>query len=245
MEEQITIYPAASLFNARETKFNTDLVCILENAFDYRCYLPQRDGFEFSELTENLGEIIGYEDADRVVQYVIYLHDMGNLIPKSDVVVANLDEPPDPGVDIEMSYSKLMGKPVIGFRTDVRNPYGPSEQYRGMHFFPAFQCDIFIPFSMTAKTREDGELEMLELADSIDFSIKHLNVKPGGKIPDYAMQNPVLKGLIERTNILLGGIGDVNSTHSLKEIARRYSENRDYIEEFFPKEFGIIKSTCC
>jgi len=45
-KSNITIYPAAALFNGRSTYFNQALVQGLEEK-GYRTNFPQRDGFEF------------------------------------------------------------------------------------------------------------------------------------------------------------------------------------------------------
>ena len=53
MLSQIVIYPAAALFNARETYFNSALVERLEK-LGYKTNFPQRDGFEFGRLKDAL-----------------------------------------------------------------------------------------------------------------------------------------------------------------------------------------------
>jgi len=73
------------------------------------------------------------------------LLDLGHFLYGSDVCIANLDEDLDPGVIVEIMFAKMMGKPVIGYRTEMRTPYGKqSESTTGMHFFCYFPCDKFI-----------------------------------------------------------------------------------------------------
>ena len=125
MTGEIVIYPAAALFNGRETSFNSQLVEGLEGLHHqtsggqekyYRTNFPQRDGFEFGNLTTALKRKLPADQIDSAVQNVIYFLDMGIFLPESDVVVANLDEPLDEGMVVETSYAKLMGKYVIGLR---------------------------------------------------------------------------------------------------------------------------------
>jgi hypothetical protein len=71
--------------------------------------------------------------------------DLGHFLYGSDVCIANLDEDLDPGVIVEIMFAKMMGKPVIGYRTEMRTPYGKqTECHTGMHFFLYFPCDKFI-----------------------------------------------------------------------------------------------------
>ena len=133
---KIKIFYAGSLFNARENLFNILFVEKLEQ-LGYSVFCAQRDGFEFSKLNEILKGKIKDDEIDITSSDIIYLWDMGFNLPKCDVVLANLDEPLDPGVDIEQTYARFMGKFVIGIRSDVRSPYGTLEdKWGGMHYFP-------------------------------------------------------------------------------------------------------------
>jgi hypothetical protein len=73
------IYPAAALFNARETYFNSGLVERLEN-LGYKTNFPQRDGFEFGNLKEALSGMIPASQINFAVLNVIYYLDMGVLL---------------------------------------------------------------------------------------------------------------------------------------------------------------------
>ena len=246
MGEKIIIYPASALFNARETNFNLDLVDILEKDYGYACLLPQREGFEFSRLGSSLCDVMEPTDVPGAVQSIIYFYDMGKLIPLSDVVIANLDEPVDEGVVVEISYSRMMGKHVIGFRTDSRSPYGNSKDpFCGMHFFPAYQCSLFIPHSVPAASYADSREGMTDLADRIDYCARELGVMHNAGMPDYATANPVISGLLERADVLFGGIDDVNDPRNLEKIARRYTENEKFIEDYCPGVLGETYTPCC
>ncbi len=235
MANKIVIYPAAALFNARETYFNSQLVDRLEE-LGYKTNFPQRDGFEFGNLTKALSGKLQPDQIDFTVQNVIYFLDMGVFVPKSDVVLANLDEPLDEGVVIEASYAKLMGKFVIGLRTDVRSPYGtPNGNFGGMHFFPAYQSHKFIFHYMPSKTPKEREQQMDSLVQKIHQSIQSAGISHQEEIPDYARQNPNLYPIIEGAGLLFEGIDDIHSEKGLEVIASRYIKNKQGLEKLGPK----------
>jgi nucleoside 2-deoxyribosyltransferase len=222
MKENIIIYPAAALFNARETYFNSKLVENLES-LGYKTNFPQRDGFEFGNLTKALSNKLSSDQISSAVQDIIYFLDMGIFVPNSDVVLANLDESPDEGVIVESSYAKLMDKFTIGLRTDVRSPYGSiTDKFGGMHFFPAYQCKEFILHYMPCKTPEEREEQMNSLVQKIDQIIKKAGITHQENLPDYVRKNPNLNYILEKAETLFNGISDIHTEESLEEIASRY-----------------------
>jgi len=226
MKDKIVIYPAAALFNGRETFFNSHLVENLEG-LGYKTNFPQRDGFEFGNLTKALSGKIQQNQIGSAVQDVIYFLDMGVFVPKSDVILANLDEPVDEGVVVETSYARLMGKFVIGLRTDVRSPYGaPSDNFGGMHFFPAYQSHAFISHYISSKTPKERNSQMSSLVKKIHQTIKNSGRSNQARIPDYIKNNPNLKPLLEGAKLLFDGIVNIHSKKGLEEIALRYVKNR-------------------
>jgi nucleoside 2-deoxyribosyltransferase len=238
MQEKIIIYPAAALFNGRETYFNSQLVEGLET-LGYKTNFPQRDGFEFGNLASALSGKLSQDEVSSAVENVIYFLDMGVLMPGSDVIIANLDEPLDEGVAVEASYGKLMGKFNIGIRTDVRSPYGPSEnRFGGMHFFPAYQWDVFLRHYMPCKTCLEGHKQMDALTRKIDEEIKHSGVKHKQGLPDYAIQNPIIANILKGANILFDGVGDIHSEYGIKEIAQRYLDNKLTLESAGPRRYS-------
>ncbi len=235
LKHEIVIYNAAALFNARETYFNSALVEKLEN-IGYRINFPQRDGFELGNLTKILRDKIPPDEIDRVVSNIIYFLDIGVFIPSSDVVLANLDEPVDEGVVIEASYAKLMGKYVIGLRTDVRSPYGNRDGiFGGMHFFSAFQSQRFISHHMSCCTTSERELQMDKLIYKIDKTIEDAELTHQYKLPDYALVNPNIKQILDGANLLFKDLSDYNTPKTTEQIATRYMEKRDIFEEIFPR----------
>lgn len=235
MSDKIVIYPAAALFNARETYFNSQLVERLEK-LEYKTNFPQRDGFEFGNLTKALSGKLQPDQIGSAVQNVIYFLDMGIFIPKSDVVLANFDEPLDEGAVVEASYAKLMGKFVIGLRTDVRSPYGTSnDNFRGMHLFPAYQSNIFIPHYMPSKTPKEREQQMTSLVQKIHQTILEAKISHQEEIPSYVKQNPNLSPILEGAMLLFRGIEDIHSEKGLETIASRYMVNKQKLEKIGPK----------
>lgn len=234
--KDITIYPAASLFNGRETFFNSHLIERLENK-GYKTNFPQRDGYEFGDLSKTLSKKLPENQVSSTVESIIYFLDMGHFLPKSDVIVANFDEAPDQGVDNETAYGKLIGKPVIGLRTDVRSPYGtPDNKFKGMHFFPAKQSNIFIPHYMPCKTPEQRDKEMKTLVDKIDSAIQE-SVTPSQKLPKYATNNPHISSLLKGAEILFSNLKNknLNSKESIEEIAKRYIKNKEWFDRTEPE----------
>lgn len=235
MKEKIVIYPAAALFNGRETYFNSQLVEGLEK-LGYQTNFPQRDGFEFGNLTKALSGKLPQDQIGSAVQNVIYFLDMGIFVPKSDVILANLDEPLDEGVVVEAAYAKLIGKFVIGLRTDVRSPYGtPDDNFGGMHFFPAYQSHNYISHYMPSKTPQERDEQMSSLVKRIDSAIKDAGISHQEDIPDYAKNNPNLNPILEGADLLFHGIDDIHFEKSLEEIASRYIKNQLRLEEIGPK----------
>lgn len=235
MHSKTVIYPAAALFNARETYFNSVLVEKLEK-LGYETNFPQRDGFEFGNLKEAFSVMIPPSQINSAVSNVIYYLDMGVLLKGSDVILVNLDEPLDEGMVVEASYGKLMGKFVIGIRTDIRSPYGnPDDDYGAMHFFPVYQTHRFISHYMPSRTPEEREAQMDDLVLKIHDNISAAEISHQEIIPDYANVNPNLKQVFEGAEILFHDIDDIHSSDGLETIASRYIENKERLEEIGPK----------
>ncbi|MCE5214268.1 MAG: nucleoside 2-deoxyribosyltransferase [Methanobacterium sp.] len=228
MSNEKIIYPAAALFNARETYFNSTLMERLEN-LEYKINFPQKDGYEFVNLKEALEDKIPPDEIDSAVSNIIYFLDMGVFIPSCDVVLANLDEPVDEGVVIEAAYAKLMGKFVIGVRTDVRSPYGSSNNiFGGMHFFSAYQSHIFITHYMPCCTPAEREIQMDKLISKIDKTIKDAKITHQNELPDYAQFNPNIKQILDGAEILFK---DIHPMEDMERIISRYMENHKKLED--------------
>lgn len=216
------LYLAAALFTARETMFNLEIANGLE-AHGHEVFLPQRDGFEFSILANALIDKIEKDDIEQAVQNIIYIFDIGKKLPGCDLVIANLDEPLDEGVLIEISYAKLMNIPVIGFRTGARMPFGTNAML-GIHFFPAFQCDTFICQRVYCKTSNE---ELMTLVNEIDTEVRCID-KRNKEIPKIANE------IVDASNKIFNDV-DFKSSDYIDKIVSNYKVHKDTFNSIYPK----------
>ncbi|MGC9309880.1 MAG: nucleoside 2-deoxyribosyltransferase [Candidatus Nanoarchaeia archaeon] len=209
----VNIYFAAPLFNAPDKFFNTHLADALERK-GHETFLPQRDGFEFSQLAECLQDIgISEAQLPEAVRHIIFLYDMKHQLPKADTTIARLDEPMDPGLLIELSESKRLGKINIGYRTDIRSPYGSlQETYGGAHFFPIYKLDSFIQHPISASSPEQANNELEELANKIDNLSSYRKPQPTGNV----------------AGALFSGIDPTNQK-DIEELAKRYQHLKEKV----------------
>ena len=222
-----TIYVAAGLFSGRETLFNAELVRRLEQV-GYITRFPQRDGFEFGHLNEALQDELPAGQVASAVNAIIYFLDMGMFLPSCDLVVANLDEPLDEGVLVEITHARAIGKPVIGFRTDQRSPFGRlDEALGGIHFFAAYQCNVLIRQAMESKSVDAGQQELDRLVEQIDRSAAKL-VEEGCSAGDAA------RSIARGAELLFDGSKDIHSAESLAAIAQRYVKHAQELNELGP-----------
>ncbi len=204
MKENITCYFAASLFSTRDRLFNRRL-CEQIESNGVTCILPQRDGFEFSIL----GKILDKSELEQgILQELIYLLDIGVLLPKSDIVLAVLDEPMDEGVIVEICYAKMLGIPVIGVRTDSKAPFGEKEdKFGGGHFFPIFQCTRMI-------FNYDDNVE--EITNRFINHLQRIVPKP----ENHCIPEPYVL-IKKKADIIFNNITKYNNEDSIKIIVQR------------------------
>ncbi len=106
------IYVAGPLFSEAEKRYNEYLSKCLED-MGFETFLPQRDGYELSELVAN-------GDSESFAMGKIFKRDISE-IQKSDIVVFVMDgRVPDDGACVEIGYAYAMGKECIGLKTDPR-----------------------------------------------------------------------------------------------------------------------------
>lgn len=221
------IYIASSLFNKRECDFNCRLNEELEK-LGYETFFAQRDGNEFTNLYKILkSKNLSPKQTSSVLLNIIYFFDMGVILPQCDIVVANFDENPDQGVDIEVTYAKLAGKHIIGFRTDARTPYGSGE-LNGLHQFPAFQCDDFIlyrPKPCTTVKESDEQMEIL--AEEINKKIKNAKIKNISNLHFDKVQ--------KIAQLIFNDIDDIHTDESINTIIDRCLQYEEEINKARPK----------
>lgn len=103
------IYLAAPLFNPGERELNSRLKKLIR----FPVYLPQQDGLLLADL------IAAGTSVDAAVS-AIFQADIAAL-HESKLLVAVLNGPlVDSGVAFEIGYFHSLGRPVVGFHTDVR-----------------------------------------------------------------------------------------------------------------------------
>ncbi|HJX06101.1 MAG TPA: nucleoside 2-deoxyribosyltransferase [Candidatus Nanoarchaeia archaeon] len=235
-QEQIEIYFAGSLFNDRENFFNINLAEQLESK-DYKISLPQRDGFEFSSLESVLSGKLAPKEVNAALNDIIYYLDIGLFLPRSHVVTANLDEPLDAGVDVELCYARMMDKLVIGYRTDVRTPFGSFvSPFKGMHWFPAYQLDVFISQPAPCKSAGEADKNLRLLADKIDSAIQERKETLCNELSEHALNHPDISKLVLLAETLFNSIRDLHSDKGLREIADRWIKNKEKFDLYRPNK---------
>ena len=185
MDDPLQIYFAAALFDDREKLYNKHVTNLLKSK-GYIVKLPQDDGFEFGNLKKSLLDILEPEYVEIALQKIIYYLDMGIFVAESDVIVGNLDEEIDEGVVVEMTYGHDIGKIIIGYTTDVRAPFGDLYDVSGgTHFFPIFQCDVFINHNLYNGADGDIYAKISNFVDQIDSEIRHKKITKRKYHPQY------------------------------------------------------------
>ena len=175
------------------------------------------------------------EERSKALSWVIYLTDIGKFLYESDVVVANMDEPLDPGVIVECMVAKEMGKPVIQYRTDSRSPYGGmGDCHKGMHWFPMFPCDhfIYMPTLMFSDSKNVSNFYEA-CTEEIDQACQELRAK-SEKQDDENMTHHA-KEIVRLAKMILNGAPDLTSMSSLKRILKNYIAMKSELEAFAPK----------
>lgn len=226
MPKKERIYFAAGLFNMEHTSLNVQLAELLEK-LGYQVDVPQRDGFEFARLNTALEKVLDKEKVSTAVENCIFALDIGWFLSRADATLARFDEPLDPGVDIEVTISHSLGTYTLGYRTDVRTPYGPADSnFRGMHFFPATMCDEFI-LAYPDYPKETLVSKFHERIQNKDNKLHH-RWRSGSR--------KVIVEIQEYAQILFEGIPDLHSDEGLKTIAERYVANQERLKlEILPR----------
>jgi nucleoside 2-deoxyribosyltransferase len=228
----LEIYNAAELFNGPNTRFNAEVTEGLEKK-GYKVFSPQRDGFEFISLQNTLAEMLPSEKIEEAVRKIIYSWDITS-ISKSDVVIARIDEPQDPGVIHEIDLANALGVPIITYRTDSRSPYGSiTDTYGGMHTFPIESSVALIRRLMPSKTPDEANKDMNNLINLLDSELVKIQKKSSNSnILNYPDN---IQEILKIGDMLFKGIDDINSKDGLKEITKRYLENSEQIDKFGPR----------
>nr|MDJ0896568.1 hypothetical protein [Alphaproteobacteria bacterium] len=129
----------------------------------------------------------------------------------------------------------MIGKPVIGFRTDARSPFGRLEDpLGGLHFFPAYQCDVLIRHAIPAKSQQTADWEIGLLVEALATAIHDLRAK-ATRQPAHNLEPGSPLGAVQRcAELLFAGIEDIHSDAGLAEVADRYLRTTDKLAELMP-----------
>lgn len=247
------IYMAAGLFNVETNMVNAYFTKKLEAFFaknpltrdgkqiPVQCYLPQRDGFEVGKIADfiaHAGKILpeGKLTASEVVMYVPYYLDLGYFMSNSVAVVANLDEPIDNGLMVEVAYAKLCNIPVIGLRTDLRTPLGQRTDIMSINPFIIEQCDCFI-WSQTPP----GDLD--DVMSHTDTIIEELQKRIQKWVADTSKgnqmrssENPIFRDIIKGSDMLFSELdGDIHTEENMTRIVKSFAANADFLMKIAPE----------
>jgi nucleoside 2-deoxyribosyltransferase len=115
------VYCAGPLFNQAE---RVEMTAIADCLCDAGCevYLPHRDGMEFRLVHAVLTDRgWGAPQAAQFLHAAIFALDVYQLVEECDCMVWNLNgRTPDEGAVSEAAMAWTLGKPLIGYKEDVR-----------------------------------------------------------------------------------------------------------------------------
>jgi nucleoside 2-deoxyribosyltransferase len=121
----IMIYCAGPLFNSAERRHMWEIASTLESA-GYGTFLPQRDGLELVPCIEAL-TARGFDSqrAGELLSRAIFALDVFQVIRNCQGIVVNLNGPvTDDGTIAEAALAWRSGKALVGYKDDVRTPFG-------------------------------------------------------------------------------------------------------------------------
>ncbi|MEM7217310.1 MAG: nucleoside 2-deoxyribosyltransferase [Pseudomonadota bacterium] len=239
-DDQGYVYLAAGLFNLG-TNFQNAYIANRLEEHGYRCFLPQRDGFEVARFVEFLQQAKDNDAtrryASEIAHFVPYYLDLGYFLSRSIAVVASLDDPLDSGMIVEISYARLSNLPVIGFRSDIRSPLGNVSEEIAINPFPVRQCDVYIKAATptgdlaSVYRATDAFVETIESELRARVPLKHNRMATS--------DNPVLQDIVKGAAILFDGLSRPFGTDAMREIANRYVQHKDFFDAQQPKFLAI------
>lgn len=114
------IYCAGPLFNIKEKEEMQEIATTLEEN-NFKVFLPQRDGFEFSNLSKEFKELgIPKEGVDSILNKAIFVLDVFQILD-SDGLVLNINgRVPDEGAMVEAGIAWNSGKKIVIYKSDTR-----------------------------------------------------------------------------------------------------------------------------
>ena len=132
-------------------------------------------------------------------------------------------------------FAHQMKKPVIGYRTESRSPYGTLSDFsNGMHFFLLFPCDSFLIVPQTSiSSGLDLDSYSQQIALDIHKSIEQAESRFKEKKFKPELTHEAQK-IVEFAKVLFEGIDNVHQKENIKKIIERYISIKDQLEAFEP-----------
>jgi len=115
------VYCAGPLFNEAERLEMVEIGRVLRKS-GYEPFVPHDDGMEFAEIRPLIIERGFLADvAGELLHRAIFALDAYQVIVGCDSLVVNLNgRVPDEGAVAESTMAWMLGKPIVGFKSDVR-----------------------------------------------------------------------------------------------------------------------------
>jgi len=153
------VYCAGPLFNEAERDEMTDIADVLGDA-GYEVYLPHQDGMEFRLVHAELVER-GWPPAQAAefLHAAIFALDVYQLVEECSSLVWNLNgRTPDEGAVSEAAMAWTLGKPIVGYKDDVRTLIAGRDNplLVGMIDFKTVDDIAKIPTVLSRKIRESA-----------------------------------------------------------------------------------------
>lgn len=115
------IYCAGPLFNTKEKEEMQEIAATLEEN-NFKIFLPQRDGFEFSNLSKEFKELgIPEKIVNIILNKAIFTLDVFQVLDSDGLVLNMNGRVPDEGALVEAGIAWNSGKKVVIYKSDTRS----------------------------------------------------------------------------------------------------------------------------
>ena len=114
------IYCAGPLFNPKEKEEMQEIADILENN-GFNVFLPQRDGFEFANLSKSFIELgVPVNDISIILNNAIFTLDVFQVLDSNGLILNINGRVPDEGTMVEAGIAWNAGKKIVIYKNDSR-----------------------------------------------------------------------------------------------------------------------------
>ena len=169
------VYCAGPLFNACERQEMTQIAEVLCTA-GFDVYLPHRDGMEFRLVLDELVDL-GWNrvQAAQFLHQAIFTLDVYQLVVECDSMAWNLNgRVPDEGAVSEAAIAWTLGKPIVGYKDDVRSLITGRDNplLAGLIDFEMLEDITQIPTALRKALKEAGPLhQTARLPPSVEIAV--------------------------------------------------------------------------